>query len=118
MGDKPFLIKKNLENTWMEQLRPDWFNIPRVSPVLEVEEGNETYSFDYFNTTIFYFGDKYKQFNHLYHNHNGTWSYIFNCPGMMDELHQRGYPAHFAEWPSDDDVEAWIAMETSELQEG
>lgn len=95
----------------MEALRPDWFQIPRESPLLEVEYEDDIYSFDYHNTTIFYFGHNNEQYNHIFHQHHEVWTYMFNCPGMMDTLHEMGYPAHFAEWPSDDDVEAFIQTE-------
>jgi hypothetical protein len=95
--------------------KPEWFDIPRISPALEVEHEGEMFSFDFFNTTIFYFAEPYSQFNHLFHNHNGSWVYMFNCPSMMDTLHEQGYPSHFAEWPSEDDVEAFIQMELEDI---
>lgn len=99
------------------EAKPDWFNIQRKTPTLDILYGSEVFSFDYFNTTIFYFAEQYRQFNHLYHEHNGKWLHFFNCSGMMDELHEMGFPAHYAEWPSEDDVEAYISMEMQELEQ-
>ncbi|HUD05625.1 MAG TPA: hypothetical protein VMR18_01730 [Candidatus Saccharimonadales bacterium] len=98
-----------------KESKPSWFDIPRSSPAVELEHNGELYTFDYFNTTIFYFAEQYRQFNHLFHEHEGIYRYIFDCVSMMGMLHDYGFPSHYAEWPSEDDVEAYIQAEIQEL---
>lgn len=95
--------------------KPNWFDIPRESPSLQVEHGGEVYDFDYHNTTIYYYDEPYQEFNHIFHFRNGSWGYIFGTPELLNVLIGGDFPSCYRAWPMEEDVEAYIQSEMLEL---
>jgi hypothetical protein len=97
--------------------RPDWFDIERKSPVIEFEIKGRVFECHYGNTFIYTFPGIYTDFNHVFimdeDMDRGT--YIFNCPDLMDGLHDYDFPTTHQPWPSEQDVEAFIKTEMQDF---
>jgi hypothetical protein len=99
-----------------ELQKPAWFDIPRETPHYAVNIAGEEAFFTYGNTMCYFFSDRWAQFNHVfYRRENNLSTYLFNVEDCMTQLQELGYPACYQEYPSQEDVEAYIEAEMREI---
>jgi hypothetical protein len=91
----------------------EW-HIRRVSPTIEVPYRGERFDFTYFNTDLYYFTQS-EEVSHIFHQPRERFLYMFNCSKMMERLITEGFPYHVAPWPSEQDLEAFVQSEMTEL---
>ena len=88
--------------------KPNWFEIKRESPILEVELNGEMMRLDYWNTWVYMFHHM-SEASYLHHiDEGGTNNYIYNAYLIKDRLQELGFPVYYEPYPSDEEIEQYI----------
>lgn len=110
------------EPAYHHEVSPEWFKIPRKSPAINVEVGEFRFRATYNNTSIYVFAEPWAFLNHVFvisnpEDEEEGGNYIFNSPDLIQVLIENDFPAHWMPFPSNQDLEAYVALETQELEE-
>jgi hypothetical protein len=93
--------------------KPDWFEIPRETPIVNICINGSEVSLSYADTAIYKYPKGLEHFNHVYIQDMG---YLFGFDDFVEKLEEQGFPRCELPFPSDEDVEAFIKCVVPELE--